>query len=51
MLRRLYFRSSYEGSAQAIWQVGKGDGVYLDILYLDGSFRDWEFMRKWLNSN
>jgi len=40
--------SEKENSAQAIWQVGKGDGVYLDILYPDGSIRDWEFMNKWL---
>lgn len=37
-----------ENSAQAIWQVGKGDGVYLSILNEDGSVRDWEFMRKWI---
>lgn len=41
--------SKKEKSAQAIWQVGRGDGVYLDILYQDGSIRDWEFMNKWVN--
>lgn len=37
-----------ENSAQAIWQVGKGDGVYLSILNEDGSVRDWDFMGKWV---
>jgi len=36
------------GSAQAIWQVGKGDGVYLDILNDDGTVKDWAFMKKWI---
>lgn len=36
-------------SAQAIWQVGKGDGTYLGVLYEDGSVRDWVFFRKWVN--
>jgi len=35
-------------SAQAIWQVGKGDGVYLEILENDGKVRDWDFMMKWV---
>lgn len=35
-------------SAQAIWQVGKGDGVYLEILNKNGQVRDWEFMEKWI---
>lgn len=38
-------------SAQAIWQVGKGDGVYLDILNNDGSVKDWDFIREWLRIN
>lgn len=37
-----------ENSANAIYQVGKGDGVYLNILNKDGTVRDWEFMRKWV---
>lgn len=36
-------------SAQAIWQVGKGDGTYLGVLHEDGSVRDWNFFRKWVN--
>jgi hypothetical protein len=35
-------------SAQAIWQVGKGDGVYLGILNDDGTVRDWDFIKKWI---
>ena len=33
-------------SAQAIWQVGKGDGVYLGVLNNDGTVKDWEFFMK-----
>ncbi len=40
--------SDKANSAQAIWQVGKGDGLYLGILNNDGSIRDWNFIRKWL---
>ena len=36
------------GSAQAIWSVGKGDGVYLEILQSNGQVRDWDFMKKWV---
>jgi predicted house-cleaning noncanonical NTP pyrophosphatase (MazG superfamily) len=36
-------------SAQAIWQVGKGDGTYLGVINDDGSVRDWDFFRKWVN--
>lgn len=35
-------------SAQAIWQVGKGDGVYLEILQDDGRVKDWDFIIKWV---
>ena len=35
--------SDKERSALAIWQVGKGDGVYLEILNGDGSIRDRDF--------
>jgi hypothetical protein len=38
-----------ENSANAIYQVGKGDGVFLEILNEDGSIKDWEFIFKWLN--
>ncbi|MFL0248087.1 hypothetical protein [Candidatus Clostridium stratigraminis] len=36
-------------SANAIYMVGKGDGVYLRILNDDGTVRDWEFMNRWVN--
>jgi hypothetical protein len=36
-------------SANAIYTVGKGDGIYLGILNTDGTVRDWEFMKKWVN--
>lgn len=35
-------------SANAIYQVGKGDGVYLGILYEDGRVKDWDFMYRWV---
>lgn len=35
-------------SANAIYMVGKGDGVYLGILNDDGTVRDWEFMNRWV---
>lgn len=39
---------SDEGNtAQAIWQVGKGDGVFLEILNDDGTVRDRDFINKW----
>jgi len=37
-------------SAQAIWQVGKGDGTYLEILNDNGSVRDWHFFKVWVDS-
>ena len=40
--------SDKDNSAQAIWQVGKGDGVYLGILNDDGTIKDWEFIKSWL---
>ena len=40
--------SDKDNTAQAIWQVGKGDGVYLDILNNDGSVKDWSFIKRWL---
>jgi hypothetical protein len=41
--------SQQPNSAQAIWQVGKGDGVYLGILNDDGTVKDWGFMYKWVH--
>jgi hypothetical protein len=40
--------SEKENTAQAIWQVGKGDGVYLGVLNDDGSIRDWAFFSQWV---
>lgn len=37
-----------ENSSNAIYQVGKGDGIFLRILNDDGTVKDWEFMKKWL---
>lgn len=36
------------GSTKAIYQVGKGDGVYLEILNNDGTIKDWTFFKKWV---
>lgn len=41
--------SDKPNSAQAIWQVGKGDGVYLDILNEDGSIKDRNFFAQWVS--
>jgi hypothetical protein len=41
--------SQKDNTAQAIWQVGKGDGVFLDILHDDGTIKDAEFIKKWIN--
>ena len=41
--------SQKDNVAQAIWQVGKGDGVFLDILHDDGTIKDVEFIKKWIN--
>lgn len=40
-----------QNSANAIWTVGKGDGLYLGILNKDGSVADWEFMHAWVKQN
>jgi hypothetical protein len=40
--------SEKTNSAQAIWQVGKGDGVYLGILNNNGTVKDWSFIKRWL---
>ena len=37
-----------EKSAQAIWSVGKGDGVYLEILHDNGLVKDWDFLKSWV---
>lgn len=41
--------SDKDNSANAIWQVGKGDGAYLEILNDDGSIKDWDFIKKWID--
>jgi hypothetical protein len=43
--------SEKENSASAIWQVGKGDGVYLGVLNDDGTIRDRDFFVKWINGD
>lgn len=43
--------SRKDNTAQAIWQVGKGDGVFLDILHEDGTIKDIDFIRKWIQTN
>lgn len=35
-------------SVNAIWSVGKGDGIYLDVLNPDGSIKDIEFFEEWI---
>lgn len=37
-----------EHSINAIWNVGKGDGVYLGVLNSDGSIKDGEFFQRWI---
>lgn len=39
-----------ENSANAIWQVGKGDGVYLGVLNNNGTVKDWDFFIKWVGN-
>jgi hypothetical protein len=41
--------SQKDNTAQAIWQVGRGDGIFLDILHDDGTIKDVEFIKKWIN--
>ena len=41
--------SQKNNTAQAIWQVGKGDGVFLDLLESDGTVKDYEFFKHWVN--
>lgn len=40
--------SNKQNSAQAIWQVGKGDGEYLGVLKTDGSIKDVLFFERWI---
>jgi hypothetical protein len=35
-------------SAKAIWDVGKGDGMFLNILHDDGRVKDWNFIISWV---
>ena len=34
--------------SKAIYTVGKGDGIYLDLLYSDGKIKEWDFFDKWV---
>ncbi|ANC79388.1 hypothetical protein ABE65_012310 [Fictibacillus phosphorivorans] len=43
--------SEKDNTAQAIWQVGKGDGIYLGLLNEDGTVMDWSFFTTWINGN
>lgn len=43
--------SQKDNTAQAIWQVGKGDGVFLDLLESDGTVKDYEFFKHWVNGD
>ena len=40
--------SDKENSAKAIWQVGRGDGEYLEVLNDDGTVNDWSFFARWI---
>lgn len=40
--------SSNIDDAQAIWEVGTSDGVYLKVLKEDGTVDDWNFFKKWV---
>ena len=37
-------------TAKAIWQVGKGDGVYLGVLNAEGKIIDFNFFKNWTKS-
>lgn len=41
--------SQKDNTAKAIWQVGKGDGIFLDILNKDGTIKDEAFVKKWIS--
>ena len=43
--------SSKEGTANAIFKVGRNDGVYLGVLNSDGSIRDINFFRQWTHTD
>ncbi len=34
--------------ALAIWEVGISDGIYLELLKVDGTVCDWNFFKKWI---
>ena len=42
--------STKDNTANAIWKVGKNDGVYLGLLNSDGSIRDINFFRQWTHT-
>ncbi len=43
--------STKENTANAIWQVGKGDGVFLNILHDNGKVKDWNFIVDWVETS
>jgi hypothetical protein len=43
--------SDKDGTAQAIWQVGKGDGIFLGLLNDDGTIKDWNFFVSWIKGS
>jgi hypothetical protein len=43
--------SDKDNTAQAIWQVGKGDGIYLGLLNIDGTVLDWSFFTSWIDGD
>jgi hypothetical protein len=43
--------SDKDNTAQAIWQVGKGDGIYLGLLNKDGTVLDWNFFTSWIDGD
>ena len=40
--------SDKQNSVNAIWQVGKRDGIYLGLLNEDGTIKNWSFFEEWL---
>jgi predicted house-cleaning noncanonical NTP pyrophosphatase (MazG superfamily) len=40
-----------EKSANAIYQVGRSDGIYLNILNEDGTVKDWKFFKQWMKDD
>lgn len=41
--------SNKPNTVNAIWTVGKVDGIYLDLLNQDGSIKDYDFFEKWIS--